>query len=96
MLSAYEDKSAYAQCIFSFHKNDGSTEKPRVFVGRCPGTIVEARGETRFGWDPIFQPDGFDKTFAEISAEEKNAISHRYKALCALREFLRNGCEAKL
>ena len=42
--------------------------------------IREARGKAGFGYDPIFVPDGFDLTTAELSAEEKNAISHRHKA----------------
>ena len=52
------------------------------------GTIVPARGPPNFGWDPIFQPDGFKETYAELDSEVKNGISHRYKALNALREFL--------
>ena len=41
-----------------------------------------------FGWDPIFQPDGFDKTFAELAMEEKNKISHRGKALEQVKAYL--------
>ena len=47
---------------------------------------MPARGPHNFGWDPIFQPDGFDKTYAELDASVKNTISHRYKALVALRD----------
>ncbi|KAL0433060.1 UNVERIFIED_CONTAM: Inosine triphosphate pyrophosphatase [Sesamum latifolium] len=43
--------------------------------------IVPPRGPNDFGWDPIFQPDGYDKTYAEMAKEEKNKISHRYRAL---------------
>ena len=49
-------------------------------MGRTHGLIVPARGDLEFGWDPIFQPDGFDLTFAEMDKEVKNTISHR----CAL------------
>ena len=56
------------------------------------GMIVPARGPTYFGWDPIFQPTGFDKTYAELDPVKKNAISHRSKALYALCEhFQRTG-----
>jgi len=55
MLAAYEDKSAYAQCIFAF--TPGPHQEPQVFVGRVPGKIVPPRGPTDFGWDPVFEPD---------------------------------------
>ena len=54
------------------------------------GRIVPARGPPNFGWDPIFQPDGFDQTYAELDSSVKNTISHRYKAVCALREYLKS------
>ena len=50
---------------------------------------TSARGEGGFGYDPLFVPEGYDKTFAELSAEEKNAISHRGRAVRKLAEFLR-------
>lgn len=63
-----------------------------TFEGVVEGVIVDlARGENGFGYDPIFLPDGFDKTFAELSADTKNRISHRAKAITALREALRSG-----
>lgn len=90
LLAGFEDKSAYAQCIFAFCHNDGTPEgrRPQVFSGRCNGRIVTARGQTSFGWDPIFQPDGFDGTFAELTPEQKNSVSHRYRALSSLRKYL--------
>jgi inosine triphosphate pyrophosphatase len=75
MLAAYEDKSAYAQCVFSLSLGSG---EPVVFVGRTDGAIVQARGPLDFGWDPVFQPDGFDLTYAQLPKETKNTISHRY------------------
>lgn len=85
LLAAYEDKSAYAQCIFAFSR--GPEHKPIAFVGRCPGRIVSARGPNDFGWDPVFQPDGHEHTFAEMDKTVKNAISHRAKALVKLQEY---------
>lgn len=56
-----------------------------IVEGRCPGVILtSARGEGGFGYDPLFYYPEFDKSFAELSADEKNAISHRGRAL---REF---------
>ena len=79
LLAAYEDKSAYAQCIFAFSFGPG--HKPLVFDGRTPGRIVAARGPTDFGWDPVFEPEGYTTTYAEMDKAEKNKISHRYRAL---------------
>lgn len=60
------------------------------FEGRINGQLrLEASGTAGFGYDPIFQPDGYDRTFAEMSAEEKNAISHRAQAVRKLIAFLK-------
>ncbi|MBP5573516.1 MAG: non-canonical purine NTP diphosphatase [Bacteroidales bacterium] len=60
------------------------------FEGRCDGHITEAqRGTDGFGYDPVFQPDGFDQTFAEMGHEGKNAISHRGRATQKLIAFLK-------
>ncbi|KAG6582447.1 Inosine triphosphate pyrophosphatase, partial [Cucurbita argyrosperma subsp. sororia] len=83
LLVAYEDKSAYASCIFSFSL--GPEAEPITFVGNTPGKIVLPRGPHDFGWDPIFQPDGYDQTYAEMSKEEKNKISHRFRALALVK-----------
>ncbi|VYU13636.1 RdgB/HAM1 family non-canonical purine NTP pyrophosphatase [Peptoniphilus gorbachii] len=57
--------------------------------GVCPGKIsLEEKGENGFGYDSIFIPDGYNKTFAEMSHEEKNEISHRSRALKNLRDKL--------
>ena len=65
---------------------DGQTLVAR---GECPGRIIEMpTGENGFGYDPLFVPDGYDKTFAQLSEEEKNAISHRARALQKLEELL--------
>ena len=60
------------------------------FEGIVTGQIIrERRGGEGFGYDPIFQPDGYDQTFAEMGIEEKNQISHRARATAKLAEFLR-------
>eukprot|EP01104_Vermistella_antarctica_P017120 TRINITY_DN6014_c0_g1_i1.p1 TRINITY_DN6014_c0_g1~~TRINITY_DN6014_c0_g1_i1.p1 ORF type:complete len:207 (-),score=46.54 TRINITY_DN6014_c0_g1_i1:302-889(-) len=86
LLAAYEDKSAYALCTFSFCEVEG--EEPIVFRGKTDGRIVTARGPTDFGWDPVFQPDGFEHTYAEMEKTQKNEISHRGRALAKLRAHL--------
>lgn len=61
-----------------------------TFEGITKGTILKKRqGSAGFGYDPIFQPEGYDRTYAEMSMEEKNRISHRGKALRAMADFLR-------
>jgi len=58
--------------------------------GICEGSLAESpRGSNGFGYDPIFIPNGFHRTYAELTAEEKNVISHRAKALAAMKEVLR-------
>jgi len=65
--------------------------KSYFFEGRCDGTIIEGQhGTDGFGYDPIFMPDGFNKTFAEMGHKEKNAISHRGRATQKLIAFLRS------
>lgn len=84
LIKAYEDKSAFAMCIFSLALGPG--EEPITFVGRTAGKIVPARGPNDFGWDPVFQPDGFEQTYAEMPKSVKNEISHRGKALALVKE----------
>ena len=65
------------------------TGEERTTVARVWGRIAEApRGVEGFGYDPLFVPDGFKKSYAELTAEEKNAISHRGQALKRAREIL--------
>jgi XTP/dITP diphosphohydrolase len=62
----------------------------RQTEGICPGVITEERRGTHgFGYDPIFLPDGYNQTFAEMSLELKNTLSHRAKALMSMSEVLR-------
>lgn len=80
-----ESQKAVAKVIIGYAKDK---EDIKFFEGSIAGTIVAPRGETTFGWDPIFQPDGYEKTFAEMSSEEKNAISMRKIAAEKLKEYI--------
>lgn len=92
LLAAYEDKSAYAQTVFAFTAGPG--EEVHVFDGRRAGKIVPARGALDFGWDPVFQPDCSEKTYAEMDKQEKNAISHRTASLQKLHTWLLENVDA--
>jgi len=66
-----------------------------VVTGRVEGRLIRApRGSGGFGYDPIFLPDGFDQTTAEMTAEAKDAISHRGRAFRALTPFITAACHA--
>ncbi|MFL6195376.1 MAG: non-canonical purine NTP pyrophosphatase [Thermoanaerobaculia bacterium] len=72
---------ASARCFLLY--KDGGQEI--IAEGRTEGTLVlPGRGAHGFGWDPVFQPEGSDRTFAELTGEAKNAVSHRGKAWRAL------------
>ena len=65
--------------------------KIHYFEGRVDGVIAEKlSGNKGFGYDPLFIPDGYDRTFADMPAEIKNSISHRKRALKAMLDFLKN------
>lgn len=80
---ALNNRAAKAQCCVAYW--DGV--EGHVFLGECAGEVlVQARGEQKFGWDAWFQPRGSTKTFAEMTAEEKDRVSHRgdaYRKLAA-------------
>lgn len=85
-MQGCENRKAAFRTVIALNL-DGETY---YFEGRCDGQITtEQRGEQGFGYDPIFQPDGFDKTFAELGSEVKNSISHRGRATRKLIEFLK-------
>ncbi len=66
-----------------------TADKTLFFEGEVKGSIAEApRGDNGFGYDPVFIPEGHTRTFAEMSAEEKNAISHRKNAVAKLLDFV--------
>jgi non-canonical purine NTP pyrophosphatase (RdgB/HAM1 family) len=83
---ALNNRAAKAQCCVAYW--DGS--EGHVFCGECVGEIlVKPRGEEKFGWDPWFQPRGSNKTFAEMTPEEKDQVSHRGRAYRQLAEHLK-------
>ena len=85
-LNGKEKRSAHFKTVMSLML-DG---REFLFEGKIYGTIInKKRGTNGFGYDPIFIPDGFTKTFAEMTKEEKSAISHRGIALKKLIEFLK-------
>jgi len=86
LLLGYEDKTIEAKCIFAYQENRES--KIHYFTGITKGTLVEPRGNMNFGWDPVFLPEGYNETYGEMDNETKNSISHRFKALQLLKEFL--------
>lgn len=77
--------NAEAKTIIGYAK---SPKKHFFFEGTIQGTIVLPRGHNGFGWDVIFQPKGYQKTFAQMNREEKNAISMRRIAFEKLKSFL--------
>lgn len=81
-----DNRSAHFICVLAFALPNGET----VFhEGKCYGTIKETPvGHAGFGYDPVFIPNGYDITFAEMDAATKNKLSHRYHALLAMRQYL--------
>ncbi len=89
-LKDHEDRSAFYKAVICLIWN----EETYFFEGICHGTILEApRGSGGFGYDPIFVPEGYDLSFAELPLEVKNKISHRGKALAQLQEFIADNTE---
>lgn len=86
LVSKYKNKKAIVKTIIGYSNG----ENINFFAGELQGKIVNPRGESNFGFDPIFLPDGHHKTMAEMSTEEKNVISMRKKALLKLKEHLKN------
>jgi XTP/dITP diphosphohydrolase len=86
VMEGVEDRRARFRTVAALVAPDGTVH---TFEGTCEGTITtEPRGDGGFGYDPLFLPDGYDQTFAEMPPETKNAISHRQEALDAVRAFL--------
>lgn len=86
-LSAQANKKARFRAVISLIIDGTETQ----FEGICIGKIIDTpQGEDGFGYDPIFIPDGSDRSFAEMSIEEKNRFNHRTKAAAKLVAFLQN------
>lgn len=89
MLDAFPDRSATAVSALALAKPGDRPEEVLVAVGRKVGTLAASpRGTNGFGWDVLFVPQGATRTWAEMTAEEKNRDSHRARAFAALRETL--------
>lgn len=85
-LKQQSDRSAYFITVIALYIH----HKVHLFEGKIDGTIIdEKRGSNGFGYDPIFVPNGSNKTFAEMTTEEKSALSHRGKALAKMTEYLK-------
>jgi len=84
-VGGHDDRSAAFVCVLALAWPDGHVETAE---GRCEGTLAwPPRGEGGFGYDPMFTPEGFDRTFGEMEPEEKQAVSHRARAFKKLVEL---------
>ena len=85
LMKNVEKREAYFSSVVAFSSPD---EPPRCFHGKAEGKISrEERGSSGFGFDPIFSPSGQNRTFAEMTMEEKNRYSHRAQALRKFAEW---------
>jgi XTP/dITP diphosphohydrolase len=84
-LEPFKDRSARFETVIALNLN----AYKHLFKGAVHGRITkEMKGEKGFGYDPIFQPEGYQETFAQLSMEQKNGISHRARATAQLIDFL--------
>ena len=88
-LDGVDDRKARFHTVVTLILSDG---QPRFFEGTCEGVIArERRGTGGFGYDPVFLPDAYPgRTLAEVSEEEKNAVSHRGNAIRAMAAWLKS------
>lgn len=86
--SPNKSRNAHFSCVISLAWPDGQY---KVFAGQVDGKIAfHKMGAGGFGYDPLFVPEGFTSSFAQMSQEEKNKISHRGRAVEKLKDFLNN------
>lgn len=82
-LKGVENRKAHFQCVLSIAVPSGPA---LTYEGNCEGTIIDERkGDNGFGYDPVFYFEEYNKTFAELSSEEKHKVSHRGKALAQVK-----------
>lgn len=87
-LKGESNRTANFITVIAYSTHEGTL----LFEGRVNGTITESvQGEGGFGYDPIFIPKGYDKSFAELDASIKNQISHRANALKLIKEYFEKG-----
>lgn len=88
-LGQNNNRKAQFRTVIALLEMEGGKIRQHLFEGIVKGEIIrERRGGEGFGYDPIFQPEGYQQTFAEMSGEAKNAISHRGRAVRKLVEYL--------
>lgn len=94
-LAKVDDRNRLAQFrTVVAYIDEGGDE--HFFEGICRGKILkERRGNKGFGYDPVFQPEGYEETFAQLDSEEKNKISHRGHAIRKFHDWLRQSMEEK-
>lgn len=86
-LGETDNRKAQFKTVICLRMDD----EEHLFTGICKGVITnKPSGESGFGYDPVFQPEGYDLTFAQMPSELKNKISHRGKAVQQLIDFLEN------
>ena len=84
-MEGVEDRTARFKTVIALNLNDHEL----LFTGICSGIITTSRrGNQGFGYDAVFQPTGFDRTFAEMAMREKSDLSHRGKAMAELLDYL--------
>lgn len=86
-MNGKENRAAQFKTVVAFVTDEGE----KLFEGVCKGEIIsEKRGDKGFGYDPVFVPEGYTQTFAELNSDEKNKISHRARAVEKFLEFIQD------
>lgn len=92
LLAGLSDRSAEFVTVLALYFPD--TNETHFFEGTVKGQILtEERGSDGFGYDPVFVPEGYDKSFAELGLETKNTLSHRSRAVLKLKTFIEGNQE---